>query len=175
MIPKRVKVKPSVHPVGGIQDKIRGCCLFILKQRMIKILQTQGFSSLVFVFQRRLCLPVHPAWNVAQKVDVVWSYQRASRMFLSSPEIQNASYFIESSGVNPIHNSLEYIMFNPFREHWLRWVACYIIITFTLCFSCSLPILRSLFTYTSETVEMNVDFCLVFSLIYSNLIWQCII
>lgn len=75
---------------------------------MIKILQTQGFSSLVFVFQRQLCLPVHPAWNVAQKVDVLWSY-------LQAPEIQNASYFFESSGVNTIHNSLEYIMFNQFQ------------------------------------------------------------
>lgn len=51
---------PVEEEIGGIRDKIRPH-FFILKQRMIKILQTQGFSSPVFVFQRPLCLPVHPA------------------------------------------------------------------------------------------------------------------
>lgn len=79
MIPERVKVTSSFLSRKKSEDSETklGPRFFILKRRMIKILQTQGFSSLVFVFQRPLCLPVHPAWNVAQKVDVVWSYRQA--------------------------------------------------------------------------------------------------
>lgn len=76
------------------------------------------FFSLVFVFQRLLCLPVHPAWNVAQKVDVVWSYQCAPECFRPQ-ETPNASYFFESSRVNTIHNPRGYIMFNQFCAHWV--------------------------------------------------------
>lgn len=71
MIQKRVNVNYSMHPVGS-NLRQNDAFFFILKQRMIKILQT-----LVFVFQRLPCLPLQPAWNVAQKVDVVWFYLRA--------------------------------------------------------------------------------------------------
>lgn len=71
---------------------------------MIKILQTQGFSSLVFVFPE--------SWRC-----VILSV--SLKMSVSSPEIQNASYFFKSSTVNSIHDYLEYIMFkhNPFQVH----------------------------------------------------------
>lgn len=127
----RDKIKPSFFFLSGNRGWSKYCRLRVF-----------FFYSLVFVFQRLPCPPVHPAWNVAQKVDVVWSYQRApewscprkeletlptsSKALGSKPSIvlsrliHLGALWVKTSGM--LHNYQIHLLFNcstvidPFRE-----------------------------------------------------------
>lgn len=85
-------------------------------RRWPKILQTLAFCSLVFVFQRQLCPPVPPTWNVAQNVDVARSYHTApecpcpcqkSKTLPTSSKAPGSKPLIELFAVHHVHEQNE--------------------------------------------------------------------
>lgn len=132
MMQKRVKVKSSTHPVGRNLRQNWAFFFFYLETEDDQNTADSGFFfffySLVFVFQRLPCPPVHPAWNVAQKVDVVWSYQRAPEWSCPRKELETLPTSSKTLGSK---TSIVLSRLIHLGALWVRRVTCYIIIKFT--------------------------------------------